>query len=311
MLQQLIVTSREDGWRLDACVAEKAPPWVSRSNVQRNIKEGKVFVNGCNKKSSFKVRNGDLITFDFPEKPKETAVEPEDLPLKIIFEDRDVIVVNKDPGMIVHPVPRKQSGTLVNALLNHCSDLQGIGGVVRPGIVHRLDKDTSGILVVAKNEMAHNSLTSQFKERLTSKEYIAIVKGRTPETGEIDIPIARHKTNRLKMTVDDEGKKSLTRYIVLCHFGDVASLILVKPRTGRTHQIRVHMKSTGHPLLGDHLYGKANEDRVYGVERQMLHALRLSFYHPRSGERVTFQAPLPEDIKAAIKNLSSFGCDAK
>lgn len=308
MLQKITVTSREDGWRLDSYVTEKAPSWVSRSNVQRNIKGGKVFINGMSKKAGSKVKIGDVITFDFPDKPREDKVEAEPLPLNIIYEDHDIIVVNKDPGMIVHPVPRKQSGTLVNALLNHCSDLQGIGGVMRPGIVHRLDKDTSGIMVVAKNELAHNSLTRQFKERLTSKEYFAITRGTTPETGEIEASLARHRVNRLKMTVNDDGKKSFTRYITLSHFGEMASLVLVKPKTGRTHQIRVHMKSIGHPLLGDHLYGKPNLDKPYGIERQMLHAFKLSFYHPRSENRVTFIAPIPEDIKLAIKNLSSFGC---
>lgn len=304
MLQEIIVSSREDGWRLDKVVVEKAPLWVSRTFVQRQIKNSKVFVNSRPRKPSYKVKIGESITFDLPEKPKVASVEPEAIPLKIVFEDRDIIVVNKDPGIIVHPLPRKQTGTLVNALLYHCKDLQGIGGVTRPGIVHRLDKDTSGIIIVAKNDLAHVSLSSQFKSRLTTKEYIALVRGKTPPFGKIDYSIARHPVNRLKMSVNENGKESLTYFQTLSNFSSIASLIIVRPRTGRTHQIRVHMKEKGFPLLGDAVYGKAREDEIFGIKRQMLHAMKLTVSHPRSGIRMTFIARLPEDMKEAIVNLS-------
>ncbi|KUK81385.1 pseudouridine synthase [Mesotoga sp. Brook.08.YT.4.2.5.1] len=304
MLQEITVSRREDGWRLDKIVVEKAPPWISRTFVQRQIMESKVFVDGRARKPAYKVKSGEIITFELPDKPQILSVEPEDIPLDIIFEDRDIIVVNKEPGIIVHPLPRKQTGTLVNALLNHCGDLQGIGGVTRPGIVHRLDKDTSGVIIVAKNDLAHVSLSSQFKNRLTSKDYLALVKGKTPASGKIDYSIARHPVNRLKMSINCNGKESLTNFRTLRNFSELASLVLVSPKTGRTHQIRVHMKEKGFPLLGDAVYGKARDDEIFGVRRQMLHALRLTVLHPRSGRRMTFLATLPEDMKEAIVNLS-------
>ncbi|MDD3681707.1 MULTISPECIES: RluA family pseudouridine synthase [unclassified Mesotoga] len=304
MLQEIIVSSREDGWRLDKIVVEKAPPWVSRTFVQRQIKETKVFVDRKPRKPAYKVKTGESITFELPDKPEVLSVEPEEIPLNIVFEDHDIIVVNKDPGIIVHPLPRKQTGTLVNALLNHCMDLQGIGGVTRPGIVHRLDKDTSGVIIVAKNDLAHVSLSSQFKNRLTSKDYIAIVRGKTPISGKVDYSIARHPVNRLKMSVNESGKESLTYYRTLKNFSEIASLVFVSPKTGRTHQIRVHMREKGFPLLGDAVYGKARDDEIFGVKRQMLHAARLTVSHPRSGKRMTFIASLPADMKEVIVNLS-------
>jgi len=304
VLHEIIVTNREDGWRLDKLVTVKAPPWISRTAIQKQIKDSRVFVNGTCKKPGYKVRQGESITFELPDRPKVLSVEPEDIPLKIIFEDRDIIVVNKDPGVVVHPLQNRQTGTLVNALLNHCGDLQGIGGVMRPGIVHRLDKDTSGVIVVAKNDLSHISISAQFKNRETSKAYMAIVRGRTPKTGKIDLSIARHPVNRLKMAVRVDGKESLTHFKTLCNFDDKASLVLVTPKTGRTHQIRVHMKERGFPLLGDVMYGKAKEDELYGVTRQMLHAVSLTIFHPRSKRRMTFIAPLPEDMMSVIRNLS-------
>ena len=304
MIHEILVTNRENGWRLDKLVSEKAPPWISRTAIQRQIRDCKVFVDKVSKKPGYRVKSGESITFELPDRPEAMSIEPEDLPLKIIYEDRDIVVVNKDPGVIVHPLPSRQSGTLVNALLNHCMDLQGIGGVMRPGIVHRLDKDTSGVIVVAKNDLSHIALSAQFKNRETSKDYLAIVKGKTLPTGKVAFSISRHPVNRLKMKVSEDGKESLTYYKTLATFGGEASLVVASPRTGRTHQIRLHMKEIGHPLLGDAMYGRAREDAIYGVERQMLHAMRLTLFHPRSSKKMTFIAPLPDDMKKVLVNLS-------
>lgn len=272
--------------------------------IQKAIKTGKILVNGQVKKASYKVKDGDVIEIEVP-KPKEYEVLPEKIELSIIYEDKDIIVVNKPPGMIVHPLPNKSSGTLVNALLEHCKDLQGIGGVLRPGIVHRLDKDTSGVMVVAKNDFAHQSLSRQFKERVTSKEYLAIVRGCVENReGIIDLPVARHPQIRIKMAIVKDGKEAVSFYKVLRYFKDVATLVKVSPKTGRTHQIRVHFKAIGHPLLGDEVYGYGKKDAVFGVERQMLHAVSLGFFHPRNGRFLRFIAPLPEDFKKVLRNLA-------
>lgn len=256
------------------------------------------------KKASYKIKDGDVVEIEIP-KPRDYEILPEKMELSILYEDTDIIVVNKPPGMIVHPLPNKSSGTLVNALLAHCDDLQGIGGVMRPGIVHRLDKDTSGVIIVAKNDLAHKSLSKQFKDRVVTKTYIAIVNGRIEKKrGKIDLPIARHPQIRVKMAVVKDGKPSLSEYRVLKYFDNLATLVLVFPKTGRTHQIRVHFKSIGHPLLGDEVYGHGKRDSIFGVERQMLHALSLAFFHPRSGEFMKVNAPLPEDFKLTLKNFS-------
>ncbi|HIP92480.1 MAG TPA: RluA family pseudouridine synthase [Thermotoga sp.] len=298
------VTSREEGWRLDIFVLEKAPNWVSRSMVQKAIKEGKILVNGKKKKPSYKVKKGETIQIDLPEKPSPITVKPEEIEIPVLYEDKDIIVVNKPPGMIVHPVPSHTSGTLVNALLNICKDLQGIKGDLRPGIVHRLDKDTSGVMVVAKNDLAHMSLSKQFKERMVEKTYLAIVKGFLKnDEGIIDMPLARHPVNRVKMAVLTDGREAITFYKVLRRFKDIATFLLVNPKTGRTHQIRVHMKYIGHPILGDKIYGKHKQDEMLGVKRQMLHALALSFYHPRKGDKMKFIAPIPDDFKEVLKKL--------
>ena len=303
------VTSRENGWRLDKFVMEKTPEWISRTFIQRAIKNGEVLVNGTSKKPSYKVKSGDIITLNAPEAPEIPEILPEDIPLDIIYEDRDILVINKQPGIITHPIPSHTSGTIVNGVLYHCKDLQGIGGVLRPGIVHRLDKDTSGVMVVAKNDLAHQSLTKQFKDRLTEKLYICLVKG-VPKRkeGDIEINIARNPVLRVKMTVTNSeyGKPALTHYKVVREFGDIAALVFAYPKTGRTHQIRVHMKYIGHPLMGDEVYGRAKEDEIFGIKRQMLHALSLSFYHPRTGEKVKFIAKIPQDFKEAIQKLDDF-----
>ena len=241
-----------------------------------------------------------------PERPSPPKVEPEPIPIDIIYEDEDIAVVNKPPGMMAHPIPSKTSGTLVNALLHALKDLKGIGGELRPGIVHRLDKDTSGVMVVAKNDLAHQSLSKQFKDRLTKKVYIALARGSVDEDEfEVKAPIGRHPVVRVKMTVREDGREALTRFRVLRRFGKIATLVLAFPKTGRTHQIRVHLKYAGHPVMGDEVYGKAGLDRIYGIERQMLHALILGFYHPRSGEWMEFRGPLFSDFKKAILNVHS------
>ncbi|WP_084728061.1 RluA family pseudouridine synthase [Thermosipho atlanticus] len=292
------------GWRLDKYVQEKAPDWISRTFIQKAIKKGEVRVNNEVKKPSYKLKLGDIVALNLPERPKTVEILPENIPLKILYEDKDIIVVNKDPGIIVHPTPSISSGTLVNALMYHCKDLQGISGELRPGIVHRLDKDTSGVIVVAKNDKAHQSLSQQFKDRVTEKVYAAIVHGIIKKDyGTIEVSLARNPVVRTKMAPLEWGKNALTYYKVLKRFG-IGTLVLVFPKTGRTHQIRVHMKYIGHPLLGDELYGKGQKDAVYGAKRQMLHALKLSFFHPTTKEKMTFVAPLPEDFKNVLRILS-------
>lgn len=280
---------------------------MSRTYIQKAIKNGEIIVNNEIKKPSYKLKIGDVVFFELPDEPKEVEILPENIPLKILYEDKDIIVVNKDPGVVTHPTPTFTSGTLVNALMYHCNDFQGISGELRPGIVHRLDKDTSGVIVVAKNDKAHQSLSQQFKDRVTEKVYAAIVHGTVKKGyGTIEVPLGRNPVVRIKMAPVDWGKPSLTYYRVLKRF-KVASLVLAYPKTGRTHQIRVHMKYIGHPLLGDELYGYGKKDEIYGASRQMLHALKLSFYHPTTNERMNFVAPLPEDFKNVLRKLAEIG----
>lgn len=290
----------EQEQRLDLYLLQKIPAKISRNFVQKAIKEGKVTVNGKPQKPSYRVKVKDVIFIPEPEPVTILSIEPEPIGLKILYEDHDLIVIDKPAGMIVHPIPSHTTGTLVNALLYHCKDLQGIGGELRPGIVHRLDKDTSGVMVVAKNDLAHRNLSQQFKDRKVSKMYLALVRGRINEPqGEIKVSLARHPILRTKMSVNDTGRAAVTLYRVLRYFGDMASLVAAYPKTGRTHQIRVHMKYIGHPILGDKLYGS-----TYGVYRQMLHAIRLGFYHPRTDKWLTFTAPIPDDFKHLIVELN-------
>ncbi len=296
------VSKNEANQRLDLFLLTKISEKFSRSFIQKAIKEGKVKVNQKTSKPSYKVRPGDVVYVEQPESPlRIKSIEPEPIPLDILYEDNDIIVVNKPANMIVHPIPSHTTGTLVNAILHHCKDLQGIGGELRPGIVHRLDKDTSGVIVVAKNDISHQSLSKQFKDRKVFKMYFALVQGiLATDTGEIEVSLARHPVYRVKMTVSDSGRKAITSYKVLKRFGCVATLVAVFPKTGRTHQIRVHMKFIGHPIIGDPLYGK---EKFEGISRQMLHAAKLGFFHPKSGKFLQFVAPLPQDFKQAIRNL--------
>ncbi|AUM95378.1 TPA: RluA family pseudouridine synthase [Clostridium botulinum] len=272
----------------------------SRSYLQGIIDEGNVLVNNKEKKRNYKLKVGDNIEVNIPE-PKLLQITPEDIKLDIIYEDKDVIVVNKPQEMVVHPAPGVYSGTLVNALLSHCKDLSGINGVARPGIVHRIDKDTSGILVVAKNDISHNNLAAQFKEHSISRVYMALVEGIIKdEQGTIEAPIGRHPVDRIKMAVVKDGRYAVTHYKVIERFKN-HTLVECKLETGRTHQIRVHMSHIMHPLVGDPVYGYKKQR--FNLKGQMLHAKLLGFIHPTTGQYVEFESQLPEYFKKIIKIL--------
>jgi 23S rRNA pseudouridine1911/1915/1917 synthase len=288
-------------------------PALSRSYVGRLIRTGHVTVNGLTKKPSYVTRRGDVLRSEIPPL-QPIKCKPEPIPLSIVFEDADVIVLNKPSGLVVHPAPGHQSGTLVNGLLYHCRDLQGIGGELRPGIVHRLDKDTSGTLVVAKNDMAHIALSLQFKKRQVRKSYLAIVYGDMQvSTGTISLPIGRHPSDRKKMSTRSRRTRSTeTLWKVKETFPGV-TLIEVDLRTGRTHQARVHCAAIGHPVVGDARYGgrrkwkeapsQAVKDILKAVQRQMLHAWQLEFVHPRTDQLMSFESPLPEDMASVLESL--------
>lgn len=306
------VTERESGKRLDQFLSE-IDLNLSRSQAKNLIQKHHILLNQKLAKASVHVKAGDRISGTLPE-PKPLSLEPEPLPLNILYEDSSVIVIDKPPGLVVHPAYGSLSGTLVNALLYHCQDLAGINGVLRPGIVHRLDKDTSGVMVVAKDDEAFQHLTKQFKNRTVKKVYSAIVYGRfSQDEGLIDSAIGRHPSERKRMsTRTKRGKEAITRWKKVEEF-DGCTLLEVFPQTGRTHQIRVHLSSIGHPVLGDPLYGRKGrpgtihdpvlKECVKRMNRQALHAQRLEFTHPRSGERVQFISPIPQDMKEALEWL--------
>lgn len=292
----MIYTVPEDaaGERLDAWISGAAD--ISRSRAQKLIEEGGILRNGKPADKKDKVAPGDEITVTLPES-SECNAEPEDIPLDVVYEDADIIVINKPKGMVVHPAPGNEHGTLVNALLWHCrGNLSGVGGVIRPGIVHRIDKDTTGLIVAAKNDAAHIFLSEQLKSHGISREYHALVTGGfSSDSGTVDLPIGRHPTDRKRMAVVDGGRDAVTHYTVLERFGGISYLRLLL-ETGRTHQIRVHMSHTGHPLLGDTVYGggKTRFEKLHAplLCGQTLHAKRLTLTHP-GGERMTFECPLP------------------
>ena len=289
---QVTVAEEQKNERIDKFVAGINNEW-SRTQVQQWIKDDVVTVNGKAVKGNYKVRENDEITVTIPE-PEELDIQPEDMNLEIYYEDADVLVVNKPRGMVVHPAPGHTSGTLVNGLMHHCTDLSGINGVMRPGIVHRIDKDTSGLLMVAKNDMAHESLVNQLVAKTVTRRYKAIVHGVIPhDKGTIDAPIARDKKERQSMTVDENGKHAVTHFQVLERFKDF-TLVECRLETGRTHQIRVHMKYIGYPLAGDPKYGPK---KTLDMNGQALHAGILGFDHPRTGEYIQFEAPIPECLK--------------
>lgn len=273
----------------------------SRSFIQGLIDSNAVIVNNKEVKSNYKLRNGDVIIVIMPA-PMDLNVEAEDIELNIVYEDEDVIVINKPQGMVVHPAPGNYSGTLVNALLFHCKDLSGINGIIRPGIVHRIDKDTSGILVIAKNDEAHNSLAQQFKEHTIKREYYALVEGRFSKSdGIVDKPIGRNKKDRLKMAIVEDGKRAVTHYEVLEQYNNGTALVKCRLETGRTHQIRVHMSSIGHPLVGDPIYG--NKKQKFKLQGQVLHAKTLGFIHPRTKEYMEFDSDLPKYYLELLENI--------
>ncbi|MCM3713125.1 RluA family pseudouridine synthase [Halalkalibacter oceani] len=295
------VTAEQEAERIDKLLTS-FEGW-SRSQVQQWIKEGAVTINEQAVKSNYKVAEGDQITLTVPE-PEPLEIKAENIPLDIVFEDEDVIVVNKPRGMVVHPAPGHYSHTLVNALMYHCKDLSGINGVIRPGIVHRIDKDTSGLLMVAKNDRAHESLVSQLKAKTTKRLYKAIVHGVIPhQHGTIDAPIGRDKKDRQSMAVTDENsREAVTHFTVLECFAN-HTYVQCELETGRTHQIRVHMKYIGFPLVGDPKYGP--KKKTVDIEGQALHAAVLGFVHPRTGEELEFEAPIPAEMEEVLRYLRS------
>lgn len=298
-LETVTAEAEDAGTRADVFLAAKLG--VSRSNMQKLLEDGRVKRGEKIIKANYKVRAGEMFVVDIPE-PEPIEAVPENIPLDIIYEDDDVVVLNKARGMVVHPAPGNYTGTLVNALLYHCSNLSGINSAIRPGIVHRLDKDTSGIMIVAKNDAAHISLSQQIQSKTAVRTYLTVVRGNIKtDSGTIETQIARDKTDRKKMAVVKEGgRDAITDYEVLERFGKY-TLVRCKLRTGRTHQIRVHMEYLGYPLVGDPKYSPMKTP--FGIKGQALHSHTLEFTHPRTGERMKFEAPLPEDMHKIITRL--------
>ena len=296
------VSEGNKGVRLDIYLAKNFPKIISRTYLQKLIRESKVLVNGRARKSNYKIEVGDFIEVEIP-KPQKLELKAENIPISIIFEDDRLIVVDKPAGIVTHPAPGNYSGTLVNALLYHVEKLSESNDG-RPGIVHRLDKNTSGVLIVAKDELAHAFLSKQFNKRATDKHYLAVTEGVVQlDNGIIEHPIGRHVRDRKKMAVRfSEGKDAITRYKVLERFED-STLLEIKPETGRTHQIRVHLAYIGHPVVGDVTYGAKKKNMP--IARHALHASRISFLHPTTRERVEFESPLPKDMEGLIAGLKN------
>lgn len=288
------------GLRIDKAVSMKDKD-LSRAAVQRMIEEGNVLVNSKNTKMAYKISLGDEITI-IKEKPREIEIKAEDIPLDIIYEDNDILVVNKQKGLVVHPGNGNPDGTLVNAIMNKCKDsLSGIGGEIRPGIVHRIDKDTSGLLIIAKNDKAHINMSEQIKKHEVKKTYIALVRGKTKENqATIDMPIARSNKDRTKMAVSKNGKNAITHFEVIERFSGY-TLLKLNIETGRTHQIRVHLSQIGYPIVGDFVY--SNGKNPFGVQGQMLHSSELEFKHPITGKEMKLQACLPEYFEEVLEKL--------
>lgn len=297
-----IVPEMEDE-RIDKCICTYMDS-LSRSYIQKIIKDGNVYVNDLSVKANYKVKVDDKVRFIIPDNV-EPDIPAQDIPLDIIYEDADVLIVNKPKNMVVHPAPGHYEGTIVNAVMFHCKDaLSGINGVMRPGIVHRIDKDTTGSLIICKNDEAHNYIAAQLKEHSINRRYRAIVWGRIEnDEGVIDAPIGRHPTDRKKMAINERnGKRAVTHYRVLERF-DKFTYIECRLETGRTHQIRVHMASIGHPLLGDEVYSNAKSP--FKVNGQTLHAMVLGFEHPSTKKYMEFEAPLPEYFEDILRKLRS------
>ncbi|NQX65487.1 RluA family pseudouridine synthase [Paenibacillus alba] len=286
--------------RIDKFITEALEEDVSRTLIQQWVKDGHVKVNGKEIKPNYKLAEQDVIALQIPE-PQGVELAAENIPLIVVYEDADLIVINKQRGLVVHPAPGHYSGTLVNALMYHCKDLSGINGELRPGIVHRIDKDTSGLIMSAKNDKAHASLAEQLKAHTVNRKYIALVHGHLQhDQGTIDAPIGRDPHDRKMYTVTEKNSKTaVTHFVVLERFGDF-TLVELKLETGRTHQIRVHMKFIGHPLVGDPMYGKSKGMLMDG---QALHAAILGFKHPRTGEWLQFEAPMPADMDNLLQTI--------
>ena len=298
MKKELIVESDESK-RIDAYISENTD--YSRTAVQRLIEENKIVVNGKIEKASYKVQNGDKIEIE-EEPAKDIELKAQDIPLEILYEDNDIIVVNKPKGMVVHPANGNPDGTLVNAIMSICNDsLSGIGGEIRPGIVHRLDKNTSGAIIIAKNDKAHINLSEQLKNHEIKKTYIALVRGIVKENNAtINMPIGRSKKDRKKMAVDKNGKDAITHFRVLKRYSN-CSLLEINIETGRTHQIRVHLSHIGYPIIGDDVY--SNGKNKWNIEGQCLHAKSLEFAHPITGEKMHIEAELPEYFQKILEDL--------
>ncbi len=297
--ETILLIAETEASRIDAYLAANTD--LTRSKIQKLIKDGAVALNGKACKASSAVCAGDSIRILVPETDGDRLPEPENIPLDVVYEDDDLAVINKPKGMVVHPAPGNPSGTLVNALLYRFQTLSGAGGEIRPGIVHRIDRMTSGLLVVAKNDFAHEALARQFAEHTAHREYLCLVHGNLKEdSGTVDAPIGRHKTDRKRMAVTEDGRRAVTHWHVLERFG-TETLLNVRLETGRTHQIRVHMAYIKHPILGDEVYGSPAPK--LGLNGQALHGYRLTFSHPRTGETMSFTAPLPDDFITAIVRL--------
>lgn len=290
------VPDEETGERIDSFLSEKTD--FTRTRIQQLIKDRSITVNGKPTKSSYKIEENDEIAIEVPE-VETTEIKPENIKIDIVYEDSDIAVINKQAGLVVHPAHGHYSGTLVNAILYHIKDLSGINGEIRPGIVHRLDKDTSGLIVIAKNDKVHAALTEMFQEKKIRKTYLAILKGKLNKSeGKIVTQIGRDKNDRKKMTVIDDaakGKNAITNYRVISQ-NKLFTLVKVNIETGRTHQIRVHMRHLGYPILGDSVYGRKDNEK-----RQMLHAYKLEFIHPVTGRQMEFTGEIPEDFQKALK----------
>lgn len=299
----LTATSEDRGTRIDAWLAAHVEG-LTRSAAAKLLESGGVAVNGASAAKNYRLTGGETVEVTRPE-AEEITVEPQDIPLDVVYEDQDVIVVNKPVGLVVHPAPGHPDGTLVNALLHHCGDsLSGIGGERRPGIVHRIDKDTSGLIIAAKNDFAHQFLSAQLSDHTLGREYEAVVHGGfRDDAGTVDAPIGRHPVDRKRMAVTPKNSKpAVTHYEVIARYRGYTR-ILCRLETGRTHQIRVHMASIGHPLLGDGVYGAPCPEK--GLEGQCLHARRLKFIHPRTGQLVRLEALLPEYFTQVISRLGN------
>ena len=299
-MKEYIVSQEEKGKRLDTYIPSVDTD-ITRTSAQRLIEDGNILVNGKNAKVSYKIQENDKISVEIPE-PKQIELKAQNIPIEIIYEDSDIIVVNKPKGMVVHPANGNPDGTLVNVIMAICKDsLSGIGGEIRPGIVHRIDKDTSGLLIVAKNDNAHVKMSEQIKNHEVKKTYIALVRGVFKENeATIDMPIGRSTSDRKKMAVNKNGKNAITHIKVLKRF-DKYTLLKVNIETGRTHQIRVHLSHIGYPIIGDEVY--SNGKNEWNISGQCLHAWKLEFIHPITGKKISLEAEIPEYLKNIIKEL--------